>query len=57
MKLELTCAIWFGLFVCFVAYQAFWLYNAKSIFLEEQLWYSLTHIWEDKGVLFQVESY
>ena len=26
------------------------LFNAKSILLEEQLWYYLTHSWEDKGV-------
>ena len=27
-----------------------WLFNAKAILLEEQLWYDLTHSWEDKGV-------
>ena len=26
------------------------LFNAKAILLEEQLWYYLTHSWEDKGV-------
>ena len=34
-----------------MAYQFFLGYfNAKAIFLEEQYWYYLTHIWEDKGV-------
>ena len=28
----------------------FRLFNAKSILLEEQQWYYLTHSWEDKGV-------
>ena len=28
----------------------FMLFNAKAIFQEEQLWYYLTHSWEDKGV-------
>ena len=28
----------------------FRLFNAKSILLEEQYWYYLTHSWEDKGV-------
>ena len=28
----------------------FRLFNAKAILLEEQLWYYLTHSWEDKGV-------
>ena len=28
----------------------FRLFNAKAILLEEQQWYYLTHIWEDKGV-------
>ena len=27
----------------------FRLFNAKAILLEEQLWYYLTHSWEDKG--------
>ena len=26
------------------------LFDAKSILLEEQFWYDLTHSWEDKGV-------
>ena len=26
------------------------LFNVKAILLEEQLWYYLTHTWEDKGV-------
>ena len=26
------------------------LFNAKAIFVEEQLWYCLTHNWKDKGV-------
>ena len=30
-----------------MAYQPFWLFNAKAILLE-QLWYYLTHSWEDK---------
>ena len=29
----------------------FWLFNAKAILLEKQLWYNLTHSWEDKGVI------
>ena len=33
-----------------MAYQPFRLFNAKAILLEEQLWYYLTHSWEDKGV-------
>ena len=34
-----------------MAYQLFLgLFNAKAILLEEQLWYYLTHSWEDKGV-------
>ena len=28
----------------------FRLFNAEAILLEEQLWYYLTHCWEDKGV-------
>ena len=42
----------FGLvwFLCLMAYQLFKLFNAKAILLEEQLWYYLTHSWEDKGV-------
>ena len=26
------------------------LFNANVILVEEQLWYDLTHSWEDKGV-------
>ena len=43
--------VWFGLvsllngISTFVGY-----FNAKAILLEEQLWYYLTHSWEDKGV-------
>ena len=36
--------------LCLMAYQPFRLFNAKAILLEEQLWYYLTHSWEDKGV-------
>ena len=25
-------------------------FDARAIFVEEQLWYYLTHSWEDKGV-------
>ena len=32
------------------AYQPCWLFNARTILLEEQQWYYLTHSWEDKGV-------
>ena len=37
-------------FLCLMAYQPCWLFNAKVIILEEQWWYYLTHSWEDKGV-------
>ena len=41
---------WFGFFVL-MAYQPFFrLFNAKAILLEEQLWYYLTHSWEDMGI-------
>ena len=31
-----------------MAYKPSLLFNAKYILLEEQLWYYLTHSWEDK---------
>ena len=33
-----------------MAYQLFALFNAKSILVEEQQRYYLTHGWEDKGI-------
>ena len=42
---------WFGLVSLFNGISTlFRLFNAKAILLEEQLRYSLTHSWEDKGV-------
>ena len=38
------------LFLCFWHINCYWLFNAKVTFLEEQLWYYLTHSWEDKRV-------
>ena len=40
--------VWFGLFNGIST--LFGLFNVKAILLEEQLWYYLTHSWEDKGV-------
>ena len=38
-------------FLCLMAYKTFFrLFNAKAILLEEQLWYYLTHSWEDKEI-------
>ena len=38
-------------FLYLMAYQLlFRLFNVKAILLEEQLWYYLTHSWEDEGV-------
>ena len=43
--------VWFGLVSLFNGISTlFRLFNAKAILLEEQLWYYLTHSWEDKGV-------
>ena len=41
-----TCiwTVWFGISTLFR------LFNVKAILQEEQLWYYLTHSWEDKGV-------
>ena len=45
---ELSCdSHWF---LCLMAYQQCRLFNANAILLEEQLWYYLTHSWEDKRV-------
>ena len=41
---------WLLWLLCLMVYQPFRLFNAKAILLEEQLWYYLTHSWEDKGV-------
>ena len=42
---------WFGLVSLFNGISnLFRLFNAKAILPEEQLWYYLTHSWEDKGV-------
>ena len=32
------------------------LFNVKAIIVEEQLWYYLTHSWEDKGIHTFAES-
>ena len=37
-----TLVSWYINLICY--------FNAKAILLEEQLWYYLTHSWEDKGV-------
>ena len=37
--------VWFGLVSLFNG-----IFNAKAILLEEQLWYSLIHNWEDTGI-------
>ena len=47
----LSLMVWFGLVSLFNGISTlFRLFNAKSILLEEQSWYYLTHSWEDKGV-------
>ena len=43
--------VWFSLVSLFNGISTlFRFFNAKSILLEEQWWYYLTHSWEDKGV-------
>ena len=44
-----VCVCVYIWFLCLMAYQPWRLFNAKAILLE-QLWYYLTHRWEDKGV-------
>ena len=47
-RIDWFCLVWF---LCFNGISTlFRLFNAKSILLEEQLCYYLTHSWEDKGV-------
>ena len=46
-----TFSSWFGWVSLFNGISTlFRLFNAKTILLEEQQWYYLTHSWEDKGV-------
>ena len=41
--------VWFDFFVKWYI-NLCRLFSAKAILLKEQLWYYLTHIWEDKGI-------
>ena len=51
MKLYINLMFFFFLLLLFNGISTlFRLFNAKAILLEEQLWYYLTHSWEDKGV-------
>ena len=45
------CLVWFGLVSLFNGISTFFsLFNAKTIPIEGQSWYYLTHSWENKGV-------
>ena len=53
-----SCSKIIGLvwFLCLMS-TLFRLFNAKAILLEEQLWYYLTHSWEDKGGSYLSQGY